>query len=80
MKEKHVWFYDKRLRRYERGSLRHDILMPVDNVLEAEHENFNQDEVMGKEEQIESDDNSKGEEKILSYKILTMTLWLLTFC
>ena len=41
MKEKHVWFYDKHLRRYERGSLRHDILIRVDNFLEAEHENFN---------------------------------------
>ena len=68
VKEKHVWFYDKHLRRYERGSLRHDILMPVDNVLEAEHENFNQDEVMGNEEQIEGDDNGKGEKEILSYK------------
>ena len=68
VKEKHVWFYDKHLRRYERGSLRHDILMPVDNVLEAEHENFNQDEVMCNEEQIEGDDNSEGEEEMLSYK------------
>ena len=51
MKEKDVWFYDKNLRRYERGSLRHDILMQVDNVLEAELENFNQDEVMGNKEQ-----------------------------
>ena len=68
VKEKHVWFYDKHLRRYERGSLRHDILTPVDNVLEAEHEHFNQDEVMGNEEQIGGDDNSKGEEEILSYK------------
>ena len=50
VKAKHVWFYDKHLRRYERGSLRHDILMPVDNVLEVEHANFNQDEVMGNEE------------------------------
>ena len=49
VKEKHVWFYDKHLRRYKRGSLRHDILMPVDKVLEAEHENFNQDEVTGNE-------------------------------
>ena len=61
VKEKHVWFYDKHLRRYKRGSLRHDILMPVDNVLEAKHGNFNQDEVMDNEEQIEGDDNSKGE-------------------
>ena len=50
VKEKHAWFYDKHLRRYEIGSLRHDILMPVDSVLEAEHENFNQDEVTGNKE------------------------------
>ena len=45
--------------------------MTVDNFLEAEHENFNQDEVMGNEEQIEGDDNSEGGEEILSYTILS---------
>ena len=79
MNKKHVWFYDKHLRRYERGSLRHDILMPVDNVLEAEHENFNQDEVMGNEKQIEGDDNSKGEEEILSYKNVNHDLVVANF-
>ena len=62
VKEKHVWFYHKHLRRYERGSLRHDILMTVDNFLEEEHENLNQDEVVGNKEQIEADNNSEGEE------------------
>ena len=42
--------------------------MPVDNVLEVEHENFNQDEVMSNKEQIEGDDNSEGEEETLIYK------------
>ena len=68
VKEKHVWFYDKYLRRYKRVSLRHDIFMTVDDFLEAEHENFNQDEVMGNKVQIEGDDNSEGQEEILSYK------------
>ena len=71
VKEKHVWFYDNHLRRYERGSVRNNILMTVDNFLETEHENFNQDEVMGNEEQIEGDDNSEGGEEILSYTILS---------
>ena len=42
--------------------------MTVDNFLEAEHENFNQNEVMGNEEQIEGDGNSEIEEEILNYK------------
>ena len=65
-KRKNVWFYDKHLRRYERGSLRHYFLMTVDNFLEAEHENFNQGVVVGNEGRIEADDNSEGEEEILS--------------
>ena len=53
--------------------------MPVNNVLEAEHANFNQDEVMGNEEQIEGDDNNKGEEEILSYKNFNYDLMVANF-
>lgn len=41
-----------------------DILMPVACVLKAEH-SFNQDEVVGKKEQISNHDNSEEEEEIL---------------
>ena len=40
--------------------------MTVDNFLEAEHKNFNQGVVVGNEGRIEADDNSEGEEEILS--------------
>ena len=60
--------------------MRNDILKPVDNVLEAEHENVNQDEVMGNEEQIEVMIVVRERKKFYVTKILTMILWLLTFC
>ena len=60
--------------------MRNDILKPVDNVLEAEHENVNQDEVMGNEEQIEVMIIVRERKKFYVTKILTMILWLLTFC
>ena len=60
--------------------MRNDILKPVDNVREAEHENVNQDEVMGNEEQIEVMIIVRERKKFYVTKILTMILWLLTFC
>ena len=73
-----LWQTSEALRK--RGTLRNDILKPVDNVLEAEHENVNQDEVMGNEEQIEVMIIVRERKKFYVTKILTMILWLLTFC
>ena len=53
--------------------------MTVDNFLEAEHENLNQDVVIGNEGRIESDDNSQGEEEILSYKDFNYDLVVANF-
>ena len=53
--------------------------MTVDNFLEAEHENFNQGVVVGNEGRIEADDNSEGEEEILSYKDFNYDLVVANF-
>ena len=55
-KENHVWFYEKHLSRWEESSLKHSIVLPNDNFLEQEFENFNGDEV-GKEEPLGDDNN-----------------------
>ena len=56
MKENHVWFYEKHLRRGEESSLKHSIVWPNDNFLEQEFENWNRDEV-GNEESLDDDNN-----------------------
>ena len=49
MKKNHVCFDEKHLIRYEKSSLKHGTVLPNDNILEQELENFNRDEV-GNEE------------------------------
>ena len=49
VKENRAQFYEKHLRPYEESSLKHSIVLPNDNILEKEFENFNQDEVGNKE-------------------------------
>ena len=56
LKENHVWFYEKHLRCCEESSLKHSIVLPNDNFLEQEFENFNRDEV-GKGEPLGDDNN-----------------------
>ena len=53
---KNIW-----LKRYEESSLKRSIVLPNDNFLEQEFENFNQDEV-GKEEPLRGDNNGEEEE------------------
>ena len=61
MKENHVWFYEKHLRRYEDSSLKQTIVLPNGSNLVQEFKNFNQDE-MGNEELLGSDNNDKEKE------------------
>ena len=56
-----VWFYEKHLRCYEESNLKHSIVLPNDNILEQEFENFNRDEV-GNEEPLDGDNNGEEEE------------------
>ena len=53
--------------------------MTADNFLEAEHKNFNQGVVIGNQGRIEGDDNSEGEEEILSYKDFNYDLVVANF-
>ena len=61
MKENHVWFYEKHLRRYEDSSLKQTIVLPNGSNLVQEFKNFNRDE-MGNEEFLGSDNNDKEKE------------------
>ena len=61
MKENHVWFYEKHLRRYEDNSLKQTIVLPNGSNLVQEFKNFNRDE-MGNEELLGSDNNDKEKE------------------
>ena len=80
LKENHVWFYEKHLRRCEESSLKHSIVLPNDNFLEQEFEIFNRDEV-GNEEPLGDDNNGEEkEQKTLSYEDFNTILWSLTFC
>ena len=49
LKENHVWFYEKRMRRCKESGLKHSTVLPNDNFIEQEFGNFNWDEV-GNEE------------------------------
>ena len=57
----HVCFDEKHLMRYEESSLKHRTVLPNDNILEQELENFNRDEA-GNDEPLGSDNNGEGEE------------------
>ena len=59
--ENHVWFYEKHLKRYEESSLKHSFVLPNDNFLDQEFENFNQEEV-GNKEPLGGDNNGEEEE------------------
>ena len=72
LKENYVSFYEKHLRRCKESSLKHSMVLPNDNFLEQEFENFNRDEV-GNGEPLGEDNNGE-------LKILTAILWSLTFC
>ena len=64
-KENHVWFYERHLmRRYEKSSLKHSIVLPNENFSEQEFENFNRDEVgkFSNKEHLGSDNNVEEEE------------------
>ena len=61
MKENRVWFYERRLRSREDSSFKHSNVLPNDNFLEQEFENFNRNEV-GNKEPLGGDNNV--EEKI----------------
>ena len=64
-KENHVWFYERHLmRRYEKSSLKHSIVLPNENFSEQEFENFNRDEVrkFSNKEPLGSDNNDDEEE------------------
>lgn len=61
VKENHVWFYEKHLRRYEDSSLKQTIVLPNGSNLVQEFKNFNRDE-MGNEELLGSDNNDKEKE------------------
>ena len=55
VKENNVWFYEKHVRRYD------TIVLPNDNFLEQEFENFNRDEVSNGQP-LGSDNNGEVEE------------------
>ena len=55
MKENNVWFCEKHVRRYD------TIVLPNDNFLEQEFENFNRDEV-NNGQPLGSDNNGEVEE------------------
>ena len=57
----HVRFYEKHLRRCQETSFKHNIVVPNDNFLEQEFENFNRDKV-GNEEPLGDDRNGEEEE------------------
>ena len=59
MKENRVWFYEKHLRSYEESSFKH-IVLPNDNFLEQEFENFNRNEVAN-EKPLGGDNNVEEE-------------------
>ena len=61
MKENHVWFYEKHLRCCKESNLKHSVVLPNDNFLEQEFENFNRDEVSN-EEPLGDDNNGEEEE------------------
>ena len=61
MKENRVWFYERRLRSREDSSFKQSNVLPNDNFLEQEFENFNRNEV-GNKEPLGGDNNV--EEKI----------------
>ena len=59
------------MRRYEKSSLKHSIVLPNENFSEQEFENFNRDEVgkFSNKEPLGSDNNGEEEEqKTLSYE------------
>ena len=64
VKENHVWFYERRFRRYEESSLKHSIILPNENFSEQEFENFNQDEVgkFSNKEPLGTGNNGEEEE------------------
>lgn len=49
------------MRRYEKSSLKHSIVLPNENFSGQEFKNFNRDE-MGNEELLGSDNNDKEKE------------------
>ena len=59
------------MRRYEKSSLKHSIVLPNENFSEQEFENFKRDEVgkFSNKQPLGSDNNSEEEEqKTLSYE------------
>ena len=59
------------MRRYEKSSLKHSIVLPNENFSEQEFENFNRDEVgkFSNKEHLGSDNNVEEEEqKTVSYE------------
>ena len=63
MKENHVLFYEKHLRRCEESGFKHSIVLPNDDILEQEFENFNPDEVVNKVP-LGDDNNEKLNKRI----------------
>ena len=63
LKENHVQFYEKHLKRCVELSLKHSIILPNDNFLEQEFENFNRKEVGSKDPLGDDDDNGEEEEQ-----------------
>ena len=64
VKENHVWFYERHLRRYEESSLKHSVVLPNENISEQELESFNRDEVgkFSNKEPLGSGNNGEEEE------------------
>ena len=61
LKKNDLRFYEKHLWRCQESSFKHSYILPKDNFLEQEFENFNRDEVSNKEPL--GDDNNKEEEE-----------------
>ena len=61
LNKNHVWFYEKHMTSYVESSLKHCIVLPNDNFLEQEFENFNRDEVDNKEP-LGNDNNGEKKE------------------
>ena len=60
LKEDHVQLYEKHLKRCVELSLKHSIVLPNDNFLKQEFENFNQKKVDSEEP---LGDNNNGDEE-----------------
>ena len=79
MKENHVLFYEKHLRRCEESGFKHSIVLPNDDFLEQEFENFNPDEVVNKVPLGDDNNDEKEEQKTLSYEDFNHSLVVTKF-